>query len=173
MSSCSCQHLLIACNSSLRLTAGAVGLGPAPPAIGCTQRGSLARARASLTPSPHLRLTNSPKASPDKTRSSLARPVPLLLSMGNLWWGLCGGGHLPSRPPPQRVLRGWEKANEKGTRQGCEEGRMVKAVPAAPAGHGAVWAVTTQSFYSWVLACFDCRSKQEQRCPQIYELAPK
>lgn len=36
MSSCSCQHLLIACNSSLRVTAGAAGLGPAPPAIACT-----------------------------------------------------------------------------------------------------------------------------------------
>ena len=121
MSSCSCQHLLIACNSSLRLTAGAVGLGPAPPAIGCTQRGSLAGARASLAPSPHLRLTNSPKDSPDKTGSSPARPVPLLLSLGNFWWGLCGG-HLTSRPPPQWVLQGWGRLMRRGRGRAARRG---------------------------------------------------
>lgn len=122
MSSCSCQHLLIACNSSLRLTAGAVGLGPAPPAIGCTQRGSLAGARASLAPFPHLSLTNSPKDSPDKTQSSPAHPGPLPLSLGNLWWGFWGASPFQTPTPVGAV--GLGEAEEKGTRQGGEEDAM-------------------------------------------------
>jgi len=50
---------------------------------------------------------------------------------------------------------------------------MAEAVPAIPAGCGATWAVTTQSFYSGVLDYFGCGSKQEQPRPQIYSLAPE
>lgn len=119
MSSCSCQHLLIACNSSLRVTAGAVGLGPAPPAIGCTQRESLARAGASLAPSPHLGLTTLQRI-PRQTRSSPARPVPPPALTGEPLLGvLCGAS--PSRARPRQAAGLGEDA-EKGARHCCQEG---------------------------------------------------
>lgn len=146
MSSCSCQHLLIACNSSLRVTAGAVGLGPAPPAIGCTQRESLARAGASLAPSPHLGLT---------TLQRIPQPNPgaarLALSPSCSHWGTSAGGSVGSISLPDPVPRrccgaagGWGEGN-KALLPG---GRMAVAVPAAPAGCNATRAATTQSFYS-------------------------
>lgn len=129
MSSCSCQHLLIACNSSLRLTAGAVGLGPAPPAVACTHRGSPAGARASLAPLP---APEAPQLSKGFPRQNPSSPVPLPPSAGNLWWGFCGGGTRPSQTPLPgggRLMRCTEAV--------LRRKRMAKAMPEPPAGCGA------------------------------------
>lgn len=113
MSSCSCQHLLIACNSSLRVTAGAVGLGPAPPAIGCTQRESPAGAGASLAPSPHLGLAT-------LRRIPQTNPAPLSPSPGHLCWGFVPSISLQTPSPVGAA--GLGDAPEKGTRHCCQEG---------------------------------------------------
>lgn len=138
MSSCSCQHLLIACNSSLRLTAGAVGLGPAPPAIAAPREGPWPEQGL---PSPPPRTWGSPTLQriPQKTPSSPDRPVLLLLSVGDLQWEL-RRGCLPSSPLPSAC---------------CGAGRRDRGRAVTRGGCDAVWAMTTQSFYSWVWAYFN------------------
>lgn len=117
MSSCSCQHLLIACNSSLRVTAGAVGLGPAPPAIGCTHRESPAGAGASLAPSPHLGLAALRRIPQTNRGAALVPSCP--------HWGSSAGGFvrgISSHLPVPGGSPGPGDAAEKGTRQRCQQG---------------------------------------------------
>lgn len=146
MSSCSCQHLLIACNSSLRVTAGAAGLGPAPPAIACTHSQSWP---GQGLPSPPPRSWGS-QLSQGFPGQTPGQRCPLLLSPGQLRWGLCGAS--PQSPSPGGPGLGREQGTAAGGRVAVPSRQLLQDAPAtrAPAKH---------SFYSPGLASFDCRSK--------------